>query len=408
MSGAGASRWRQAACSTGASMPMIAFFPWAVLDEPVVAGEFTVAPFSYAATLMPRDHALAVREVIAAYDKSDNDVIAQVPVLFRTAACPTDDVPEEALGALFQHGEVIAFAALSARAFFMDPYWNRDSLRLVVQGFRPDRPGGALITSRRRDGSVNAYVPAAHHQVRRPVHVSHAPLDRLDVPLLTAVLAACDDAGFPRVIDAIRGYNAANTDSPDIGQEAELIMLIGAYSRLFGVWDKVDTAAALRHVLTGAPEWFGSKLGPKWELQPLRDKLAKSKSKKFEWMADAYLLRGQFAHGHGISPYKAIWGLRDHLLLGSYLFPLTVKAWLAGIGRYTLRPTELMQIAAFDALASFDHFEMHEDEDGDYRRPSDFPWVRVIQSIPLQLFLTDMGGRSGSQPGGPAAAAPEA
>jgi hypothetical protein len=380
-------------------MPMIAFFPWAELNERFVAGEFTVAPFSVAALLMPTDHATAVREVIAAYDKSDDDVIARVPVLFRTIAGPTEEVPDEGVGALFQMGEMVAFAALASRQFFAHAYWNRESFHLVVQGFRPERPGGALITSRRRDGAVETYVSAKHYRVRRPMHVAQGLMDRLDRPLLDALLAAGDDARFSQLLDAVRGFNAANTDRPTMSQEIELITLIGAYSRLFGVWDDKGTVSALNTMLAVAPPWPGTMIGPKPELPQFREKLAKSKSMKSAWMADAYVLRGQFAHGQGISPYKSEWGLRDHLLLGSYLFPLTVKAWLASFGRYTLSPTELMQIAAFDALASFAHFELNGGNDDDRRRPSDHPWVQVIQSIPLQLFLADLTVKGADQRG---------
>jgi hypothetical protein len=371
-------------------MPMIAFFPWAELTERIVAGEFTIAPFCEAALRMPADHATAVREVIAAYDKSDDDVIARVPVLFRTLAGPTDEVPSEGVGALFQMGDLVAFAALTSRQFFTHTYWNRESFHLVVQGFRPERPGGALITSRRRDGAGESYVSAKHYRVNRPVHVPQGQMDRLDRPLLDALLAASDDEQFGQLLDAVRGFNAANTDSPTISQEMELVTLIGAYSRLFGVWDDKGTVSALNEKLAAAPAWPGAKIGPKPELPQIREKLTKSKSMKSAWMADAYVLRGQFAHGHGISPYKSEWGLRDHLLLGSYLLPLTVKAWLASVGKYTLSPTELMQIAAFDALASFDHFEVDGGGDDDRRRPSDHPWVQVVQSIPLQLFLADL------------------
>jgi hypothetical protein len=116
-------------------------------------------------------------------------------------------------------------------------------------------------------------------------------------------------------------------------------------------------------------------------------------------MADAYLLRGQFAHGQGDSPYGAAWSLRDHLLLGTYLFPLTVKSWLSRRGRYTLTPQELIQISAFDALASFDHFHLGRDDPSDQRRPSDYPWVQVIRSIPLQLFLNKTSARGEGESG---------
>ncbi|MBY0491360.1 MAG: hypothetical protein K2R93_16065 [Gemmatimonadaceae bacterium] len=375
-------------------MPMVAFFPWAVQEETLVVGEFTIAPFGAAVLLMPPGHATAVREVVAAYDKTDDDLIARVPILFRTATGPTDDVADEDVGALFLVGEMVACAALASRQFFMHAYWNRDSFHFVVQGFRPDRPGGALITSRRRDGAAPSYVPAKHYRVPRPFHVGQGRMEDLDRPLLDALVEARDDARVAQLHDAVRGFNAANTDSPTISQETELVLLVGAYSRLCDVWDKDGTAAAVRDLLDRAPAWPGSMPGTKWEHAPLKDRMAKSRnpSRVYEWMADAYLLRGQFAHGRGQSPYKGAWGLRDHLLLGTYLFPLAVKAWLGRSGRYTLSPTELMRISAFDALSSCDHFVGDEGggEGDEHRRPSDFPWVRVIQSIPIQLFVSGL------------------
>lgn len=62
----------------------------------------------------------------------------------------------------------LAFSALGARHFFGHRYWNADNVRLVVHAFTPEGAGGAMVTTRRRDGHTNNYISKSAFTEARP------------------------------------------------------------------------------------------------------------------------------------------------------------------------------------------------------------------------------------------------
>ncbi len=353
---------------------MLAFFPWARIDESFDVGAFRVAPVGEAMRAAPADVVLAARAVLATHGTIHPVSQDQIPLVFQADGNPTAVMSEDVLPALFRMGELLAFAALAKREYFSQRYWNRASFRLVVQGFQVGAEGGVLITARRRDGSSQHVISTGRDLVPRPAHAAQVELGAVtDGALLAGLVASQGKHGWDLTMDALLAFNASNTDGPDVTQEQEIVMIVGAFSRLFGVWKERETVERFAAILPGNARWDEEHYGPKANGIPLVGALAKGSSVRREWMRDAYMLRNQYAHGSQTPLYRPAWSLRDHLLLASFIFPLTVKCRLAETGAYGLTEADRRQIDAFDTLATFDHILQRESDDY-----SNWPWSQIL------------------------------
>ena len=72
-----------------------------------------------------------------------------------------------------------------------------------------------------------------------------------------------------------------------------------------------------------------------------------------EWIRDAFILRGSFAHGRKRSSggWRG-WTLDEHLLLASFAFQLILKVVLADRGLYQLTDADETALEALERLAA--------------------------------------------------------
>src|SRR5438445_2707847 len=342
-------------------MTMVCFFPWAKISEPLVFGSFHLAPFSHALTggEIPAELKDPIGAVLEAYGFRRDVDRTSVPVLRHERTTFTADLSDDEVAEYFEFRTRLTFATLAARQFFGHRYCNSDNLRLVIQGFTPERAGGALITTRRRDGAQRIIAPRGSLQVPRPMHVAvgcELPRD-LDSQLLQSLETGLqrDVASWPQLSEAIRLFVGANTDSDNAGLHAELIDIVSAFSRLADEWDEKGTVAGFLAALPRPGESDTRYHGPKAGDDRLKATTASGRSVRQAWLADAYRLRGQYGHGHlDTPPYNAIWSIHEHLLLAAVALPLMVKAILAREGLYKPTTMDVTLNEAFDTLATLE------------------------------------------------------
>ena len=345
-------------------MPMIAFVPWAKADDSMRFGDFHVVPFGEALTRgeVPPDHLAGLESILAAYGKKRRVDRAGVPIIRQDRFTLTTDLSEDEVGEYFGFRRRLAFAALASRRFFSGRYLNSDNLLLVIQGYFPDRTGSIAVTTRRRDGQTTNIIAKRGFTEDRPHHVSGwcaMPRD-LDEPLLHSLerAAAGEFADWRQMDDALQLFVGANTDNTDIDLHTELIDLMSAFSRLFGVWSEDETVAKFLAVLPSPARSDDTpNFGPKLSAPLMVRELERGHSIREAWLSDAYRLRGSYSHGDVSKPgYPAIWRSHEHLLLGAVAFPLVVKAVLARAGLYSMTADDQLVNEMFDVLATFDAF----------------------------------------------------
>jgi hypothetical protein len=174
----------------------------------------------------------------------------------------------------------------------------------------------------------------------------------VDVVLANAVLAEMESDG--RFERSIQWFNQANTDSPSIREEFELIALINAFHQLLGLRGTSDDAIA--HAFEDAlAAVVPTPKGLESSRPRVAEALSSGKSLRWVWMSDLYHLRGSGAHGHATDGGWSGWSAQEHLFLGALLFPLVAKVVLSEKNRRALQPEDHDALEDIDRLLSTDH-----------------------------------------------------
>jgi hypothetical protein len=351
---------------------MVAFFPWMAVEEELDLGEFALVPYRRGTLPAGRDSphpdpALQGRlDALFEHFHESHGIRINVATVVRVGGhALTDELTDEERGDVFVASELVTLCGLSVRQLFGLlglglGYNSADTFQFYIQGFR-DAPGGAGISTRRRDGAALAYVTADAYHVYAPPHVRAQQDTRIDAPLVRALLNARNSGDWERLEEAAVWFNRANTDSDRTSEQTEAVMVVGAFARLFGL-DGPRIEAALTPLLVDA-------------LKPVRQRLASDAprgippaiagpgvSVREAWIRDLVRVRHQPAHGR-LQLRESAWPVREHLLLASVAFPLAMKAVLSRppFGLYVLTEDDLTSIEMFEMLASEDAFA-HERE----------------------------------------------
>lgn len=364
---------------------MLCFLPWATLTEPVHVGAFYLTPVSSALDdgEIPAAQVAAVETILEAYGHRRPVDRQEVPLLRRPGLGITADLTDEQVAEYFEFRIRLTFSVLGARRFFSHPYCNSDNIRLVIQGFTPERAGGALLRHRRRDGSTRIIVPPGNLSVSRPHHVSDwCELPRnMDRGLLEAMEIASErEELWGRLGEAARLFVGANTDSPDVSIHAELIDTISAFSRMANEWDEKGTVSHFAKSLPPPATPVDDFNGAKATHPRVKAAIGTGDSVRALWLKDGYILRSQFGHGRVEAPgYSSIWTEREHLLLSAVAFPLYAKAILEKEGLYEMSAHDVIMDRAFDQLVLIEPFaQVGEDKK--------VPWNTVVGEVQMQAF----------------------
>ena len=191
-------------------MPQVAFFPWIDLEDDLNIGSYSLKRFRPGSLpSVDEDLRATLDSVLAPYrDTADRPVGSAVIV--STDRGVTDALSAEDRDDLFCFAELFAFAALAMREFFtQDYYFNRDYLRLVVQGFA-DPKGDVVVVTRGRDGGTTLMTPRICYRVQAPDHVTRPGLPiKPDRALLHALLASREHEAWSRLYQGIVLFNQA-------------------------------------------------------------------------------------------------------------------------------------------------------------------------------------------------------
>lgn len=329
-------------------MSMLAFFPWISLKEETPIGEFRLVPYRRGEapfTQGGKEQAI-VDNVLRPYlTAGECAPVASAALLAFNGRQLITEYTEEERDALFLASEVIAFSGMAEREYFGSSYVNREGFAFVIQAFREDATEGVAISSRRRDGRSLNYQDSESYRVHQPYHTAIRNPAHLNAPLAKALFNARGQNFWPGLSDAIFWFNMANSDSPTIQEQAEAVMIVGALESL------TDQRADEKKLVMGIRSLFTPSI-PKTASECPRLKTVQDKKDGVigAWLRDFVRSRHQFAHGHRDARNSPKWTLREHLLLGSFFFPLLVKSFLQKKGLYSLSEKDKAWINAFEPL----------------------------------------------------------
>ncbi len=360
-------------------MPQLAFFPWIDLECDIEVGGYSLkrfAPGTRPGSDVERQSTLDL--VLAPYRDLRDEPVQTAVILAARGRGLTDDLSAEDRADLFLFAELFAFAALAAREFFTWDYINRDELRLVIQAFKDPR-GGAVVETRRRDGSVTSWIAAEDYRVQVPTHVSlgRQPI-KPDFALLDALVALREQEAWPGLHRGIVLFNQANTDAADMSPNTELVLTYAAMEQILGITSNKDQR---RLPAKFAEAWRPSREVPRseWRRWP-PDESRKGENLRARWASDLKICRGSLAHGHREVRLRSWWTVDEHLLLTSFAVPRLLKQVLSKLGFYELTDDDERDMNALELLLNLPNlFEPPDPEDDDGFPGDNFAWRRVLR-----------------------------
>jgi hypothetical protein len=351
--------------------PAIAFLPWVAVDEPLTLGPLRLLPY-YQAKL-PGDLAHATQAdidgVLSAYANRPGSKIKKATIL-ELGDWHTGMDAQDVVSSIFRARNALAFAALSRRQLFREHlgYCNNDSYSLVLQRYSPGNAGTFAFSTRRRDGGTNQLWSSDEFAFHRPNHVDPHVKVSLDEPLLAALLAL--QGSESRLFEALTEFNSANTDSPDVPEHVEVVMVKSAFEWLLQIGEQAsDFVDGLTRCLKDVASVKSSEGPLKIEWQRARPNAVRPIK---AWAREFCDIRGASAHGKPRAAPRFVWAAHTHLAFASLLFPLVFKKVAANAGLLKLDQYDLERLRRIDAYVMHDPFKF------DWRAPdTTHPWVEI-------------------------------
>lgn len=286
---------------------------------------------------------------------------------------PADDaiteLSEDELASRFSIGQWLTFSALAGRSYGSHwGYCNADDMQLVAQRFDPARPGAIALTSRRRDGAARNYMsPHGEAPIFTRPHHAQANRIELDVPLIKGLLAVSDPDLRERLLSSVTVFNRANTDGNGFPPASEITLLRVAFETLLGSGHETKNlqAATNTHFSGELPQ------PPVWADGQLTEAVWRATHPRFvarpldAWIQDFCAARNRSSHGKSPAAEERpapVWSIHNHLLFGSWLFPLMVKKVLADAGHYTLSELDQDRRSGMELFFAHDILSLDSDE----------------------------------------------
>jgi len=354
-------------------MSTLSFFPWLTIREPVSLPPFSLVPYERARR--PGGVLQGTLDVVLEPHVDTVKPIRRATLIHFEGRPIVDDLTEVEIAQFYRFRDLIALAGLASRECFGFGlhYCNRDNFVLAIQSFNPAHPASAVSrVSRRRDGSARGIVARSAYLERRPAHVPANVSDRVDMPLLQALLNGQRSLShWARCEDAIRFFNDANSDDEQVLEQAEAVYMVSAFERLLDCRRGKEDDLVGRFSKAWRPrECLVARIGPRAGA-PISGRMSLTEA----WLRDFFRHRGSYAHGKLTALHPPVWSLREHLLLGSYLFPRLVKRILDVAGLYVWTDKDEDDAGLFEHFLNEDLFSAPEDpEDG-----TQYAWDRVRQ-----------------------------
>jgi hypothetical protein len=332
----------------------IALLPWVHCREMITVGPLRILPYTHGQSpgrLANADQA-DIDAIVGAYAIRPNVFVKQASIVELAGWQTGMDVEAADKAALFRARDALAFAALAKRQLFHGHfnYTNSDAYSLVIQRYQPGSAGSFSFSTRRRDTGTSHLWSSTEFAFQRPHHVSNHSKIEVDEKLLAAALEMEPECPLR---EAMREFNRANTDSSDIPEHVEMVMVKSAFEWLLGIGTSVNEfVTALRDRLESIlhdPPSQGP-LSGRWA-----ERWPNVKRPLEAWARDFCDVRGSAAHGADKAASRFVWPAHTHLAFASILFPLLFKKRLADDdGRLSLDVDDEEQLGTIEELLLID------------------------------------------------------
>ncbi len=335
-------------------MSRLSFFPWWSLEDQLEFEGFVVTP--YQRGRLPAgdgsDLQVEVDRLLGAYLYTPKIPIENAAILKLDGKHVNSDLSDDESALAYDISQIITTSALSKRELFSQfGYWNSTDLSFSSVTYT-SAEDHIVHRTRRRDGERTHLVADAYSfHVDRPFNTNPNERIQLDAALLRALLTARRKSpAWPDLLDALRGFNGANTDGHEVSEQQEVVLLAGAFQRLLG--GSYEESRIMK--------WFSKYFNSFFSLDISESKRLSGRKGLHDkylfaaWHREFQKLRNNYAHGKSTSDGNYAWTTFEHLILGSHLFPLLLKRKLEIDGHYLPTESDELDLEIFEARADSD------------------------------------------------------
>lgn len=321
-------------------MTEILFLPYLNISEPISINQFTFSPYSIdelESNVDDQTRGLLNNHLEALQDHGGRSINRVVLLFFKGSPIIDGDADlDDEISLLI---DLLSFCGLSNRDFFNESgcnYCNKENFTLFRIPNKIDPLIYTVITRRRDRIARNSILYTDFKKIKQriPEHVFIENIE-VDSELLKSLIefkSKKRQHEWECIYLSILNFNLANTDNTSIDERAEIVFLVSAFERLFNC-GKGDESTLTEEFIKVFPSLQMDFARFDYLVQirkkvNIKEKFKKCKSMPEIWIRDFFRLRGQLAHGKFSKPKETsftIWSLKEHLLLGGFIFPLVLN-----------------------------------------------------------------------------------
>ncbi|MFH5886453.1 hypothetical protein ACG2F4_19290 [Halalkalibaculum sp. DA3122] len=321
----------------------------------------------------------------------------ELPIKKFTYVCKGDQLlnnySEAELDKFSLFHEILVISGLANRQFF-NPflYCNTDQFDYYIRNLN-DEDNFVTISGRRRDGNTQNFISDEALIVVRQPHIPSKPIPfQLNQNLIHSLIEASQelrDRDWGKIYNSILSFNRSNTDNAKISQVQEIILMRSAFEQLISDRNLTDDFETL---LSGYVDLKSIGEYPDLFQRESDEEVEEESSISSVWMDEFTRIRNIVAHGHDISDRNFRWPLREHLLLGSFIYPVILKTKLREHGICELTDYDMIYFRAFEELCTKRHLIDYGDEI--YEPGFRFPWNEIWGQYFFEYQWNRMVGNS--------------
>ena len=323
-------------------MTEILFLPYLNIPEPISINQFTFSPYSIdeLESNVDTQTRTLLNNHLEAFQDHGGRSIDRIVLLFFEGSPVIDDnaTLNDEISLLI---DLLSFCGLSNRDFCNESGYNYCSKENFTLFRIPNMANPVMYTviTRRRDRIIRnmiSYTEFKEIKQRIPEHVfiQDIKVDRKLLESLITFKSIGEQKEWEKIYLGILNFNLANTDNTSINERSEIVFLVSAFERLLHREKNGESALAQNFT-----EIFPSLQKSEDQIENLflirnkisvKGKFGKCTSIPEIWIKDFFRLRGHLAHGQSLKDTSfTIWSLREHLMIGSFIFPIVLNLKLS-------------------------------------------------------------------------------
>lgn len=310
---------------------VLMFMPWCPIEKEYSAGEYQLVPFD-----LRKHHtgeSAEIRKLLKPYRTIKNEQLTRVGLIQVGDGPITRHLNDSEVKRAFDFAEYACFCSLCERtAYAHSSKVNRDCFTLYAQGFK--EVNRIVLRSRRLGGTSLDMRETNELFISSPIHCDLSDEITLNDKLLVPLVENYMENEI--WLNAIECFNRANTDSSDMPEYFEFVLLAGAFDRI------LSSGQNLRSEKLAIE--FANRFQPFMKFQPLVKFQPLTKLKIKEWFLKFLQTRHGPAHGdlsredlHSSEGWQI-------LVTAKLAFPILLKIILSNEGQYELSDNDVSNI----------------------------------------------------------------